>query len=244
MHLVAFQGLPELVSRLLEDTTAPNTEDWIGFTPLEMAIERDFADVSELLVNCCDINHRSKLKGSTRLMAAVRRGNLAIVQQLLTHRYIEVDVQNFAGNSALDQAMFSGYPQITELLLAHGNIVVNVETTTGKATIHLLAAFGDPKTLQLFLARDDVEINVRDREGRTSIYYAIENVNAEAVRSLLAREDLTIGTENGEVEELISTAEQDRGGFLELLGLDGDHEEIAKLLLSHFRLEQGPVIAS
>ena len=239
MHLVAFLGLPEVVSRLLEDGIAPDTEDWRGWTPLEVAIERGFADVSELLVKCCDINHRSTLERITPLMAAVRQDNAAIVQQLLAHRYIEVNVQNSTGSTALHNAILWGYPQIMKLLLAHNDIDITIQDMLGKAPIHQALQSWLPGMSQLLLARDDVKINVRDEQGETPIYQAVKMGNAEVVRLLLAREDLKVGTDNGEVEELISAAETKIIARRKV-----KYEEITKLLRSHFRLEQGPVTTS
>ena len=234
MHLVAFLGLPEIVSRLLEDGIAPDTEDWRGLTPLEVAIEKGFADVSELLVDCCDINRGSRFGGDTPLMAAARGGNAAIVQQLLAHRYIDVNAQDYNGWTALRLMIFLERPQIMKLLLAHINIDVNMEDRYGETSILNAVKCGTPRELQLLLARDDLNINVRDTRGRTPIYYAVGYRNAEIVQLLLAREDLEVSTDNGEVEELISTAEENRARFEGWARSNVKKSEVAKLLRSTF----------
>lgn len=69
MHVAAFVGSSNVVSKLIENKADPNATNIRGETPLHLAAKTCQPDViSALLRNGADVNAKSKVSEETRLM--------------------------------------------------------------------------------------------------------------------------------------------------------------------------------
>lgn len=115
---IARNGSVEQISDLYEkDNTIINSKNDFGFTPLILACYKgNNKVVSFLLEKKADINYVSD--EGTALMAAVVKGNIALVELLINHN-ANLDLTNSNGTTALMYAVkFNNY-EITKLLIEH-----------------------------------------------------------------------------------------------------------------------------
>lgn len=186
---------------------------WIGL--LSFAIRHDALDVVRYLLGDeeCDVNMEEyRLGDNTPLMIAVCdkqiSHSLAIIQELLNHKKIDVNKVNGLKQTALDLAIASKRADVIDLLLAHPGIDVN----TGRYGSALCAAvvWGDVSIVRQLLLHDAINVNylIRNQDmwedsqdvledsclqnNHTALTLAIEIGDIDVVRELLAHRSIDL----------------------------------------------------
>ena len=164
MHLAAYFGSPVLVRKLWERGMSAESLDFMGRTPLIMAVmERHYA-AAELLVCRVEVHvNAADNKGWTALHWAASTGLEATVKMLLDHG-AETGAKTSRGHTPLHMAAEEGLLEVVELLIAAGsevNALSNTKTTPlyRAAAMYRAARRGHGKVIEaLFDAGADVNI--------------------------------------------------------------------------------------
>ncbi len=126
------------------------------------------------------------LNGTTPLMMAARRADLAAMN-LLLDRKADVNARNAAGSTALMGAAATGRAEAVKLLLAEG-ANATLRTKKNETALADAATTGDEATVKLLLDAG-AEVNVADARGYTPLLYAAgsDTMPAGVVKLLLAQ---------------------------------------------------------
>lgn len=107
-----------LVRLLIAHGAELNPESRAIASPLNSAISADLGEIAQLLVGAGADPRRTTMAG-TCLHAAVQTKSLALCELVLTWP-VEIEAENFIGETALSTAAFIGEVEIAKLLIRHG----------------------------------------------------------------------------------------------------------------------------
>ncbi|GAB4840565.1 hypothetical protein Ancab_021335 [Ancistrocladus abbreviatus] len=169
--------------------------------------------LKELLWDCSDVLAYRDSQGSTILHSASGRGQVEVVEDLIT-AYDIIDSSDNKGNTALHVAAYRGYSTVVEALTAVSPSLVSSKNNEGETFLHLaLAGLQTPgfhridqqiELLKLLMSGKITDlrdiVNVTDKKGRTALHIAvIENIQCDVVQLLMGVTsiDLNIRDANG-----------------------------------------------
>ncbi|WP_151635913.1 ankyrin repeat domain-containing protein [Noviherbaspirillum aerium] len=145
--------------------------------------------------------------GNHPLHVAAARGNLEVVQQLLTDIRTSESVGellNKQGRNALHEAVIFGHAEVIEILLgarkkdaATPLFNVNGAGGDGATALHLAVAWEKADVAKLLLEKYKAEPDRQDGAGNTALHQAVLTSNLELVRTLIRVTDLSIKNGNG-----------------------------------------------
>ena len=124
LHLAAKFGLIEQMNTLMDQHNIPvNALGAYNRTPLHMATHNGQAKATQLLLQRgANINAQPVEDAlSTPLHEAVLQGHIGVTEALAQSEYLNVNLQNAGGFSALDIAVGQGKVAITNLLINHSS---------------------------------------------------------------------------------------------------------------------------
>ncbi|KAF2801957.1 ankyrin, partial [Mytilinidion resinicola] len=110
------------------------------------------------------------------LRYAFSRGYLEIVDVLLGHDGVDINLQDSRGwtelHSAIEAPEASHCRNIVQLLLDHQEVNVNAMTSDGQTALHLAAGRNGHEVVQMFLSHQDVKVNAVNSDGETALHLA------------------------------------------------------------------------
>src|SRR5581483_2584155 len=164
------------------------------------------------------------LAGATALYVAAERGQLAVVQRLVD-KGANVDLKGRSGTSPLAAAAFAGRNRVVKMLLAHGADARTADET-GKPPIVYAAASGELDIVRQLLTQD-LDVNARYANELTLLMWAsgpdqsVPEAQALEVVSYLVNAGAHIDDRDA------------RGRTALMIAAEGNHAQIAQLLLTH-----------
>jgi len=159
-----------------EETQAKLTE--IVF---QAARDDDSVTVSEYLKEGFTPNVRSR-RGDTLLTVAAYHDSRAVMQELLTHRAIDLEARNRMGLTAVSAAAFKGHDEALSMLIARG-AKVDAANSTNQTAIMFAALAGRTTTVQL-LKSAGAKVQRQDELGNTAASLAKAQGAEEVVEIL------------------------------------------------------------
>ena len=221
LHLAAYFGLRQLVADTLEEAPNVDAQDSLGNTAMMYAaVEGHHMVVAQLLEAGASVNIKGH-NGSNVLHRAARQGRADVVEILLRHDEIDVNVGDPSQRShnALMLAAIYGNAKVVKLLLGREDLRPNRRVDK---TALMFAAMEDQFEIVKLLLRDPrISINDRDNFGATALMlaacYGCESI-VEALLDAGADAEITDGTEEG-------------GGTPLLRAIDYDHLPVVRLFL-------------
>jgi ankyrin repeat protein len=176
--------LRELLSRLGIVIDAKQHD---GTTPLYRAGLADNAGAFKLLLDRgADVNNRNNDNLWTILICAAAGNHIAIAEQLLRHRELEVNAADEIQNTALHIAAERGHTRIVELLLQHPEIEINLKNHMGWTPLSKAAFAGHIEVVRRLLGRPELEVNFVDQHRQTPLFHVASAGNLDLVCLLLA----------------------------------------------------------
>ena len=147
------------------------------------------AKVVELLVlempGDLDINMtHSQDHGRTALMLAAQKGHLEMIDILLKHPSIGIDMQDAYGATAILLAVREGHFDIVERLLKANTNIEIVDFQVGRSALRCAAERDSAKIVALLL-RHNADPSVKDREGGTAILRAVNRGAAHVLEEMM-----------------------------------------------------------
>lgn len=156
------------------------------FTPLMTAAYQGYLDVVKSILRTprLDINKGSRSRGTTALMHAALGDEKEVVDVLLTHPDININIQDKAGSTALLMAAEDGYRRVVETLLDHGaDTEVQQEGTFGTA-LNRAIDYNRIPVVELLLDRG-ANVHHKDVFQRGMLHSAAINAQSEIIDILL-----------------------------------------------------------
>ena len=224
LFAAADRNCVELATGLLDQGASVDARDRLGARPLGHAARSGHLEMVDLLLQRgAPINARN-LAGSTALYEAAERGQTAVVQRLID-RGADLDLRGRSGISPVAAAAFAGRAALVKLLLAHG-ADGKTPDDTGKPPIIYAAAAGQLDIVKQMLALN-IDINARYANELTLLMWA--SGPDEKVAEAQALEVVSYLIDAG-----VHIDDRDaRGRTALMISAEGNHAEIAKLLLAH-----------
>ena len=186
----------ECATLLIEHGAEINSQCNEGLTPLLIASRSGNPPlIYKLLSSGADIIFRDKKEGNSVLHMATEKllgrkpahkGQRDAVSLYVDGNYIDINVRNDKGQTALHQAVRNGKLDMVSLLIEKG-IDVNTRDIEGRTALHeaTFTLENTNKDILEILLKHQLDINSRDIEGRTALHLAAEFLNVEAVKVLL-----------------------------------------------------------
>ena len=120
----------------------------------------------------------------TALMLAARLGYLEMIEILLKHQEVNVNLQDMHGMTALYLAARESHESIVQLLLEAGANVDTVDFQAGRSPLRCAAERNLVEMVELLL-QYRADPNIRDREGGTAMLRAVNRGAKEALEKMI-----------------------------------------------------------
>lgn len=132
------------------------------------------------------VNAQDEISGMTALMIAAQSGASDIVEALCRVQFLQIDLQNANGDSALIIALESEQEEIAELLLRR-EADPRIQNGQGITALMTACSSGSTAIVEYLMSREDLgeHINAQNVHGGTALTVAIEGGNTTIVRKLL-----------------------------------------------------------
>ena len=137
-----------------------------------------------------DINARDH-KGYTALFLALMNNNTSCVEQLLTHKDIDITLEPTDGNKLIFFLCKYGYYDLLRSFLDKVEVNINEQDSSGYTALHYASGNNHPKCLKILLSVSGINIDLEESHQKTALHLASENGHEECVRLLLSRKHIT-----------------------------------------------------
>jgi ankyrin len=185
VHFAAQIGFVELIEIFLTiDASQIEATDDHSRTPLHIAAtwgQRE--SIGFLLSRNADVNAADR-NGNTPLHLAVRRGNVAIVAQLIANERCEVNATNNRNETPLHIAIPSWSSALVRELLGHRNIDVNIGDFAGLTPLLLAVRIGARDFIKELVAHKGIDITKTDVEGQSAVHLAAKHADPFVLQTL------------------------------------------------------------
>ena len=208
------QGNQAMVALLLSHPEVDvNTVGEDELTPLLCAARGGKKAIVELLLarKELQVNHRGSkdqpdIRGKSALIWAGEEGHRDIVQLLVGHPEVEINMKDEDGYTGLIWAADNGHLDAVTEFLKHPDIDVNAVDLDGHSALIWAADKGHAAIVSLLLDQKNLDVNVRDSEGYSPLICAASEGHRSVVKLLLADERTDVNLQVcGEADNLSST---------------------------------------
>ena len=118
------------------------------------------------------------------LHLACRSGFDHIVKMFCQDQFIEINVMDHKGDSALHDAFNHDMKEVVQILCNHSAIDLNIQDENGDTLINLACDDGRFDIVKLLCQKPQIDLNLRNNDGETPLHCACRNGNFEIVEFL------------------------------------------------------------
>ncbi|KAL5546533.1 hypothetical protein UlMin_006220 [Ulmus minor] len=188
LHEAVKNGYYGIVELLIKEH--PSLTSFIndkGESPLFLAVDREFYDISLLMLQTVGSDcSRSGRKGMTVMHAAVIRIHDNIVSKILTTYGHEIlEKQDDLGWLPLHYAAHFGNVKVVNLFLQTKKSLAYVKNNDGMSALHISAKNGCVKVIEALVQECPDVCELLDNTNRTALHVAVESEKAHVVRLFL-----------------------------------------------------------
>lgn len=221
LFYAAYQGHPDIIRMLLNQSTRVDVFDENGEAPLHVAVERGKEEVVDILLqHDAFVNVRNKL-GMTPLHLAAKLGFNSIVRQLVSDHGAILDAMTITKQTPLHLAAESGQFEVCKTLMKL-RADLNAADNHSQTPVHLAAQKNHAEVLKHFLNDRSELLTIPNKMGYNCAHIAAMNGSLSVIKELLRfNRDAVIGVR---IKKTGSTTLH--------LASEGGHAAIVKLLLS------------
>jgi ankyrin repeat protein len=180
------RGDRELVRFLLSRGAKTETRDFMGRTPLIVAVSLQQDEVVDMLLAAKAAANAEDEHGNSVLAWAAIEGTPSAATKLLDHG-AKPDAPNDSHMTPLFHAAHRGEAAIVKILLDRGSAVEPIENSDGDSAL-MRAANNDHLDVVVLLVDHKAKVNLANREGLTALHMAARNGCLEVVDFLLSRQ--------------------------------------------------------
>jgi len=177
LHLAIMTKDIEICNKILNTNININNRNNLGETALHIAISYQLNKITELLIkNNIDINIQNNIHEFTPLHYAVNLNYINLVKILLDNKNININIQDYLGNTVLHYSLIEKNFEIMELLLKNNDLNFNLYNLDNKIPLHyLFEKYEKIKNnsiinnyLNLFILNSN--LNFQDNSGITCLF--------------------------------------------------------------------------
>lgn len=117
-----------------------------------------------------------------------------VIQLLVDHPSIDIEVQDANGRTAFSWAVKKRNVTTVSLLLATGKVNVNHKDKIGRTPLSFAVEAGDVNMVKILLARDDIDSSIKERGEMSSLAYALGIWNMEIFMALMERGGIKVNS--------------------------------------------------
>ena len=220
LHFAARLGLLSTLKRLLERQYGVDSKDYMGQTPLTLAVIEDHVEMVKFLVDQDNALAKSRDdSGRTPLSYAALHGHTEIVKLLIARGDVIADSKDKYNHTPLLYAALYGYTEIVKLLIARGDVIADSQGNNGRTPLSYAASQGHTEVVKLLVARNDIVVDPPDRTVHTPLSHAALQGHEEVVKLLTARSDVRVDSRDSYGRTPLSYAAKE------------GHTDVVKLLI-------------
>ncbi|KAM7201239.1 Ankyrin repeat-containing domain protein [Naviculisporaceae sp. PSN 640] len=171
IHLVAYFGVPEVLSVLISRDTYIDLPDNRRRTPLSWAAESGHISAVEILLRQGAAADSKDTTKKTPLSWAAKRGHEEIVRLLLRKGANPDSVCN-SHRTPLSRAASNGHLSIVRLLVEEYKVRVDHPDENGRTPMFRAASNGHAEVVEYLCGAKGVDVDSLDRHGRTPLMIA------------------------------------------------------------------------
>lgn len=221
LFYAAYQGHPEIIRMLLNQSTRVDVFDENGEAPLHVAVERGKEEVVDILLHHdAFVNVRNKL-GMTPLHLASKLGYNSIARQLVSDHGALLDAMTITKQTPLHLAAEAGQFEVCETLMRL-RADLNAADNHGQTPLHLAAQKNHAEVLKYFLNDRSELLTIPNKMGYNCAHIAAMNGSISVIKELLRFNR----------DAVIAVRIKKTGSTTLHLASEGGHATIVKLLLS------------
>ena len=202
LHTACTKGDIIAVKYLCDHGADVNARNLGGMTPLHIATDREFAEVSLYLIREGAMLGAVNKAGQSPLHIMASRGMRDAVRELaaLPSRFIreqDVNTKTNANQTVLHLAIAAGHSELLEDLLRL-NIAIDATDDDGQTSLHLACAMSDFQACMLLLS-NGADPNKSDNRGWSALHFACVAGNIKLVQALVDHDGIIhCRTRNGD----------------------------------------------
>ncbi|CAG8882967.1 unnamed protein product [Penicillium nalgiovense] len=208
---------------------------------LHLAVKYDNVGLADALLQH-NANINAFYRGKTPLMRALKYSSAAVRELLLSHRDLDINIQNQARDSALSYAIHYGSSSIVKSVLEHRAASVDIKHKYGRTALHLAVFAGRTGFVQLLLLSGS-DPNLEDDSGQSAWSWACR-INRPVMKTMFINGpdcEVYLGARNAQDSELPlheavlhGSIDADRKGYTPLhLAVQSRRLEVVDLILGH-----------
>jgi ankyrin repeat protein len=171
------------------------------------------------------INLQTEGTGASLLLEASSRGWEEVIEKILSHGNIDVNIRNSQGMTPLCIAVQRCYKGITRLLLDSWQVQVNSEGGKGRTPLAIACRVGNIEFTKLLLATGKTTVNSPDKFGLSPLSHAASRGHYDIVVLLLQSQDVDVNSRDNSHRTPLSYA------------AEHGHEEVVRLLLTNPKID-------
>ena len=188
LHLAAYCGLGNVVSKLLKSGVAVDCRDSLETTPLMHATSGGHISIVQILLRAGANPNLVCGRSSSSLHRAIANNDVDVARLLLDQPKIDLGVIDTSRNDATPLMLAASLrrTQILPIILHKPDLDVNVRSPgPSKSTaLTIAASTGDPQVVRQILSHPDVDVNKRDH-CCTALTEAAQSGSLSIVEALL-----------------------------------------------------------
>ncbi|XP_071115831.1 serine/threonine-protein phosphatase 6 regulatory ankyrin repeat subunit A-like [Haliotis cracherodii] len=220
LHKACDGGNVEIVEYIVSRNIVNiNSTGYVRRTPVMSAVLKGHKAVFVLLVSKgCDLTVKDK-NNDNILYAACDGGNVEIVEYIVSHNIVDINITDYRGRTPAMRAVFKGHKAVFDLFVSKG-CDLTVKDKYGDNILHKACDGGNVQIVEYVVSRNIVNINSTGYRGRTPVMRAVSNGH-KAVFDLFVSKgcDLTVKDKYG--DNILHKA------------CDGGNVQIVEYIVSH-----------
>ncbi|GBM77457.1 Ankyrin-3 [Araneus ventricosus] len=181
LQLASLHGHCEITRLLLSNGADPNRPD--HFPPLLLAVTNGDYEMIEILIKAGANITQPDAEGYSPIESAIKCESLDIMETLLKHSKIDINLKGLEGRTLLHHAAVSGSLEIVKRLVEKG-AAINGRDSAGAKPIHVAAREGHQDIVEYFLT-EGLDIDDRGENGCSLLHYAAAGNQSEICKFFL-----------------------------------------------------------
>ncbi|WP_346350386.1 ankyrin repeat domain-containing protein [Spiroplasma endosymbiont of Calodromius spilotus] len=197
-------------------------------TPLHRAVEFNNNQTVKAILgnqNLKNVNDNNNDEGITPFHLATKSGNKEIVEILMEHKDIDINMRTKIGYTPLHGAVEFNNNQTVKAILGNQNLknVNDNNNDEGITPFHLAVKNSNKELVEILMGHQDIDINMSTKAGYTPLHGAVMYNNSEAVAAIIGNKNLKNVNDNKNDQSIVPLH----------IGAKTGNKALVEILMSH-----------